>query len=201
MLWDVLRRDKLQPPYIGPYTIDGIQSNGTYVISDVTGDIYHREVTIDQLKAIPDNLLSKDNFHRVDHLVSKEKNREGEWVYRIRYSGLPESENEFFTANHIESDFVTRFDYEWDKAELAASREPKSRRRKKSKKNRNDHQNLSPPKEKAPEEIPQSLVVLPDILGKPGKRVPKFVNLAKRNLDKEVKAITRDLSLYSLSNL
>lgn len=52
MLKDVLRQNKFEPKYVGPYTIVRRAQNGAYVLRDATGDILDRHVPPDHLKLI-----------------------------------------------------------------------------------------------------------------------------------------------------
>jgi hypothetical protein len=52
MLKDVLRQNKFEPKYVGPYTIVRRSQNGAYVLRDATGDIFDRHVPPDHLKLI-----------------------------------------------------------------------------------------------------------------------------------------------------
>jgi hypothetical protein len=52
MVHNVYKKDKLEPSYIGPYTIDRRSRNGTYVLRDALGDVLDRRVPADQIKLI-----------------------------------------------------------------------------------------------------------------------------------------------------
>ena len=70
MLRDVLRSNKLDEPWLGPYTI--VRHNaGLYCLRDFAGGIFHRDVPRDHLKLIDSDIVradEKDTYY-VDRIV------------------------------------------------------------------------------------------------------------------------------------
>lgn len=70
MIKDPMRKNKLEPPYIGPYIIHRRTRGGAYLLRDMTGDVLDRRVPPDQIKFVSRAPRSKDtNVHIVNYIV------------------------------------------------------------------------------------------------------------------------------------
>jgi hypothetical protein len=87
MLYDAVRSNKNQPPWLGPYTIVRVSALGLYTLRDFAGGIFHRDVTRDQLKVVEaDDLKSGElQTHYVDRIL-KHRNRNGKREYLIAWA-------------------------------------------------------------------------------------------------------------------
>jgi transposase InsO family protein len=88
-------RPSSEPMYIGPYTIVRRTLYGPYILRDDTGDIYHRQVNIDQMKVVysPKHLpaAADDNnddgdMYEVDYIMKHEE-KNGQFRYFIKWKG------------------------------------------------------------------------------------------------------------------
>ena len=91
-------RPTKEPQWIGPYTIVRRTLYGPYILRDDTGDVYPRQVNVDQMKVvyspkdIPDERADdQDDTYQVDYIIShKEVN--GQYQYLIKWKGYDKSE-------------------------------------------------------------------------------------------------------------
>jgi len=60
VLTDVLRSNKNEPRYLGPYTIVRVSPLGTYTLRDQAGGIFHRDVARDALKVVRSTSFTAD---------------------------------------------------------------------------------------------------------------------------------------------
>jgi hypothetical protein len=90
-------RPSTEPMWIGPYTIVRRTLYGPYIIRDDTGDIYPRQVNIDQMKIVyspqhlpvSDDLIQQDeddNAYEVDYIV-KHMEEGGVMKYFVKWKG------------------------------------------------------------------------------------------------------------------
>jgi hypothetical protein len=61
MIQDTLRRNKMEPPWVGPYKILRKNRGGAYIIQDSTGALFPRNVTTSQMKKITDDQFGTDH--------------------------------------------------------------------------------------------------------------------------------------------
>lgn len=86
-------RPTREPTWIGPYTIVRRTLYGPYILRDDTGQVYARQVNIDQMKvlyspsAIPSQRAVEDeNTYEVDYIISH-RERNGQYEYLIKWKG------------------------------------------------------------------------------------------------------------------
>jgi transposase InsO family protein len=86
-------RPTTQPMWIGPYTIVRRTLYGPYIIRDDTGDIYPRQVNIDQMKVVyspqhlpDDEQEADDSNYEVDYIV-KHSEEHGAMKYLVKWKG------------------------------------------------------------------------------------------------------------------
>jgi hypothetical protein len=92
MLRDINRRNKFEPLYIGPYTVEKKMRSGNYLLRDATGDILDRIVPIDQLKIIsrqPGPVKEDENIFQVRRIMGH-RIRDGVKEYLIDWLGYAE---------------------------------------------------------------------------------------------------------------
>jgi hypothetical protein len=84
-------RPTVEPPFIGPYTVVKRTLHGPYVLRDDTGEVYNRQVPIDQMKI----LFSADHDkqqadieegYEIDYIMKHEE-VDGEMRYLIKWKG------------------------------------------------------------------------------------------------------------------
>jgi hypothetical protein len=63
-------KGKLEPTYLGPYTVVRRAKFGAYVLRDATGDILDRHVPVDQMKIRSKKGLGVDNVFTVNKVVN-----------------------------------------------------------------------------------------------------------------------------------
>jgi hypothetical protein len=98
-------RPKSNPRYIGPYYIVRRSLHGPYVLRDETGDIYQRQVPLDQMKI---NKIKKwdieyhdkDDVYQIDYIVD-ERIRNNEKEYLIKWAGWSHDDNTWEPASVI----------------------------------------------------------------------------------------------------
>jgi hypothetical protein len=111
MVYDPVRHGKRQPPYVGPYTVEQYNADGSYMLDDMVGASYHRAVTRDQLKVLTGALASDSQIGQwyVDYIIQQRFNkysRENE--YLVRWVGFDESHDEWVLARHFADENVIR---------------------------------------------------------------------------------------------
>lgn len=91
-------RPTSQPEWIGPYTIVRRTLYGPYLLRDDTGDMYHRQVNLDQMKVlfradmVPSHRQHDDeNTYEVDYVVSH-RERDGVYEYKVKWKGYDMSD-------------------------------------------------------------------------------------------------------------
>ena len=86
-------RPAKEPIWIGPYTIVRRTLYGPYILRDDTGDIYPRQVNIDQMKVLyspkqipADRENEADNTYEVDYIM-KHRESDGAFEYLVKWKG------------------------------------------------------------------------------------------------------------------
>jgi hypothetical protein len=87
-------RPTAEPLFIGPYTIVRRTLYGPYILRDDTGEIYPRQVPIDQMKILYTPSLiapeekkgGDDNIYQVDYIINHSEEN-GEYQYHVKWKG------------------------------------------------------------------------------------------------------------------
>jgi hypothetical protein len=87
-------RPTAEPLFIGPYTIVRRTLYGPYILRDDTGEIYPRQVPIDQMKVLYTPSLiapeekkgGDDNIYQVDYIINHSEEN-GEYQYHVKWKG------------------------------------------------------------------------------------------------------------------
>jgi hypothetical protein len=114
MLNDPLRANKFEPKYVGPYTIVRRAHNGGYVLRDLTGDIFDRHVTADQLKLLTKASRKKDidePIYEVER-VKDHKGNPGSYQYLVKWKGYDEETWEP-QSNFLDDKVIQGYWKEW----------------------------------------------------------------------------------------
>ena len=114
MLNDPLRANKFEPKYVGPYTIVRRAHNGGYVLRDLTGDIFDRHVTADQLKLLTKTSRKKDidePIYEVER-VKDHKGNPGSYQYLVKWKGYEEETWEP-QSNFLDDKVIQGYWKEW----------------------------------------------------------------------------------------
>ena len=82
-------RPTVEPPFIGPYTVVKRTLHGPYVLRDDTGEVYKRQVPIDQMKILysaRDKQPDIEEGYDIDYIMKHEE-EDGEMKYLIKWKG------------------------------------------------------------------------------------------------------------------
>jgi hypothetical protein len=82
-------RPTVEPPFIGPYTVVKRTLHGPYVLRDDTGEVYKRQVPIDQMKILfsaNDKQADVEEAYDIDYIMKHEE-VDGEMKYLIKWKG------------------------------------------------------------------------------------------------------------------
>ncbi|KAG0178044.1 hypothetical protein DFQ28_003998 [Apophysomyces sp. BC1034] len=91
-------KSKSDERYEGPFTVNGITKNKAYILRDVTGRLYPRDIPINQLKLISGDLTTDENgeeryevqavvAHKLDPRVK------GKYLYLVNWKNYSEEDN------------------------------------------------------------------------------------------------------------
>ena len=87
MLRDPVRKSKMDPPNVGPYTIVRRTRNGNYLLKDATGAYLERHVPPDQLRLVtnkPRPVDLEDNTYEVERILSH-RGGPGKYEYYVKW--------------------------------------------------------------------------------------------------------------------
>jgi transposase InsO family protein len=105
-LWDQLRSNKWEPPYVGPYTIASVGGNGTYWLRDQTGVMKDRPVKREQLKVVRGRpkVDKGDEVYVVEAIRDHRKDPTtlGDYQYYIKWKDYPEADNTWESAKRFQ---------------------------------------------------------------------------------------------------
>ena len=96
MIVNVHRSSKLHPRWLGPFIIKGYTNNGSYILSDLTGDLLSRDVVTHHIKLIEDgnqrspNSL-KEKHYEVQAIVNHRKTSDGDFEYLVNWVGYEDA--------------------------------------------------------------------------------------------------------------
>jgi hypothetical protein len=117
MIKDINRSNKVEPYFVGPYTI--VQRKGNaYTMTDTTGTLLNRTVPIDQMKLIKSSATdetiepaaSTGRSWTVQQLVDHRRTASGQTQFRVRWKGFPASEDTWqIREDFDDEDFVRRY--------------------------------------------------------------------------------------------
>ena len=98
-------RPKSNPRYLGPYYIVRRSLHGPYVLRDETGDVYERQVPLDQMKVTKAakwhiKYHDKDDVYQIDRIVD-EKREKGVRKFLIKWAGYSHKDNTWEPATSI----------------------------------------------------------------------------------------------------
>lgn len=120
MAVDPIMGNKLTPRYEGPYTIVRRTSGGSYVLHDATNMPLGRNYAPSQLKLVledPDQLVSYEIERIVGHRPTK--NEEGEWDFRVKWKGYPDSDNSWVPqADFNETRCIREYWQKWKEEQI-----------------------------------------------------------------------------------
>jgi hypothetical protein len=93
MVKDMTRKDKMQPPFVGPYMVMRSNPSGSYTLKDAAGGLFHRDVTRHQLKVVTSDAFA-DDFNSAQYVsrLSDHKVIDGRLHYLTHFSGFPDPE-------------------------------------------------------------------------------------------------------------
>ena len=111
-------RPSTEASYIGPYTVVRRTLYGPYILRDDTGEIYARQVPIDQMKVLytpsqiaPEEQKNGDSdIYEVDYIMDHDED-DGEFKYKVKWKGYDkkdatwEPESNIFNPQCIERYF------------------------------------------------------------------------------------------------
>lgn len=92
MIKDVLRANKWEAKYVGPYTAIRRTRNGNYVLRDSTGDILDRHIPPDQIKLVsrkPRESDLQNNVYEIES-ISKHRGSPGNHEYYVKWKNYHE---------------------------------------------------------------------------------------------------------------
>jgi transposase InsO family protein len=90
-------RPKENARYLGPYYVIRRTLHGNYVLRDATGDVYDRNVPLDQIKVTKAKKWdieyhNKDDIYQIDYIVD-DRIKKGKKEFLIKWAGYPHSDN------------------------------------------------------------------------------------------------------------
>jgi hypothetical protein len=110
-------RPSTEPQWIGPYTIVRRTLYGPYILRDDTGDIYGRQVNIDQMKVVysathvpASRQNEEEDTYVVDYII-EHREVDGVFKYKVKWKGYDvkeatwETEDQFNDPQPIERYF------------------------------------------------------------------------------------------------
>lgn len=133
MIQDVVRSSKLDPYWLGPYTVAKISANKTFSLLDSSGHLLGRVVPVHQLKlvALPDAVSVEvkssedgDFSARVTYQVeaiTRHRGPEGAREYLTKWVGYSEAESTWEPASHFEDDSLIRAYWKGNPVEATSS--------------------------------------------------------------------------------
>jgi hypothetical protein len=102
MLKDLRRTNKLEPPWIGPYTVLRQTANGSYIVADTDGIILDRTVPRDQIKfhalTAP---VTADSVYTVRKILDHRKKANGTLEFLIDWKGYSLKDATWEPETHI----------------------------------------------------------------------------------------------------
>jgi hypothetical protein len=110
MIKDVVRDNKFEPKYIGPYTIVRRSRGGAYVLKDATGDLLDRHVPPDHLKMISKSRRKIDvenPIYTVEAIVDH-RGTPGRYSYLVKWKDYPDSQNTWEPQSSFLDDLVIK---------------------------------------------------------------------------------------------
>ena len=93
----------MEPKYIGPFKILRLTQGNTYVLQDLMGDIYPKNVPAWRLKMVSndeDNDFLDNDEYEVEAIINH-KGIPGNYTYKVKWKGYPESDNSWVNASDI----------------------------------------------------------------------------------------------------
>ena len=113
MVWDARSHNKNESPYIGPYLLEEGTQEGRYKLRDpATDKMYHREVTLDQLKICKMATLPQDDreAYDVDFVLDHQFEKgTGRHMYRVRFAGFNEASDQFLPAEDVAPEAIRTY--------------------------------------------------------------------------------------------
>ena len=112
MVKDLTRKSKLDPRYFGPFVVLNRTRGGTYVLKDMTGELFHRNVPPSQLKLVSGET---DNTPQQEYVVEAIVNHRGypnNYEYRIKWEGYPASQNTWEPNSNL-TNCQEKIDHYW----------------------------------------------------------------------------------------
>jgi len=93
MVKDMLRKDKSDPPFVGPYMVMRCTTAGAYTLKDAAGGLFHRDVSRHHLKIVTSDAFVKDfdEAQYVSAIVGHEV-RDGRIHYLTQFVGFQDPE-------------------------------------------------------------------------------------------------------------
>ena len=101
-------RPTAEPLFIGPYSIVRRTLYGPYILRDDTGEIYPRQVPIDQMKVLytpsqiaPEERIGADsNVYEVDYIMDHAE-EDGEYQFHVKWKGYDKKDATWEPEQHI----------------------------------------------------------------------------------------------------
>ena len=104
MMQQTNRKSKMEPKYIGPFKVLRMTQGNSFVLQDMMGDVYPKNVPAWRLKLIAndddDYKFDDDDVYEVEAIVNH-KGKPGNYMYKVKWAGFPDSENTWEPIENI----------------------------------------------------------------------------------------------------
>ena len=141
MLEQIPRGNKMSPKYVGPFKIERMTRGGSYVIRDLLGDLFYRNVSPDQLKMVSADtevVHDIDTGFEVKQILNHE-GTPGNYRYKLWWRGYPKKDATWEPGDNLNCPDLVR-DYwlrigkaiPWRTGETGRERRPRAPNKRKA---------------------------------------------------------------------